>query len=153
MKFAYLIFVALLLTACASKPVKSETYTVSDTYSIPYETAWQNAISVLAEQGFAIDSSNFNDGIISTQGSPVKLNERQADCGNFYGMLFLKDYRTTTYMTLSLDFEKMSDTETAIRVKSLLKGTFSAGVGAEQRNLTCFTSGAFERKLLKQIGN
>lgn len=154
MKSTCLIIVALLLTACASGPtVRSETYSVSDTLYVPYETAWQNALRVLTAQGFTVELSNMKGGVISLRESPVKLTERQADCGSFHGIPYVKDFRTTPYMTLFIDFEKISDTKTSVRVNSVLKATFTAGVGAETRELTCYSSGNFEKKLLSQIRN
>jgi hypothetical protein len=152
MRYALLIVVALLLNACASgPPVRSETYSVSDKASIPYETAWQNAIHILTARGFAIENSNMKGGVISLQERPVKLNEPQADCGEYHGISYLNDYRTTLYMTLFIDFDKVSDMTTAVRINSVLKATFVAGLGAEPREWTCYSSGYFEKKLLSQI--
>jgi uncharacterized lipoprotein len=153
MKYTLLIG-ALLLTACASShSVKSETYSVSDKFSIPYETAWQNALRVMTAQGFTIENSNMQGGVISLQERPVRFNERQADCGGYHGIPYLNDYRTTLYLTLFIDFDKVSDTTTAVRINSALKASFAAGVGSELREWTCYSSGYFEKKLLSQISD
>lgn len=132
-------------------PVKSEALTVSETLRIPYEKAWQKTLQVLKSQGFSIDSSNKTGGVISIGETIVKLNERQADCGNFHGISFLKDYRTSTYMTLFIDLEKISDNTTAIRVNSSLKASFNTGIGADTIYLSCYSLGDLEKRLIASI--
>lgn len=154
MKNSCLVVVALLLTACASHPpVKSDSFTISDTVKVPYDKAWEKTLQVLSAHGFSVDSSSKKGGVISSGETAVKLNERQADCGNFNGISYLRDYRTSTYMSLVIDLEKVSDKATAIRVSSLLKAYFNAGVGAETQYLSCYSSGNLEKRLLSQIKN
>ena len=152
MKKVSLIAVSLLLTACATNHfATSETLTVSETLKVPYEKAWKKTLQVLKTQGFSIDSSNKTGGVISIGETIVKLNERQADCGKFHGISFLKDYRTSTSMTLFIDLEKISDTATAIRVNSSLRASFVNGIGADTTYLTCYSSGDLEKRLIAGI--
>ncbi|HEX9022796.1 MAG TPA: hypothetical protein VF799_03050 [Geobacteraceae bacterium] len=152
MKNLCLVLVALLLTACASHPpVRSDSFIISDTIKVPYDEAWQKTLQVLSAHGFAIDSSNKKGGVISAAETAVKLNERQADCGTFHGISYLRDYRTSTYMTIVIDLEKISDKTTAIRVNSFLKAYFHAGVGAEMQYLSCYSFGNLEKRLIAQI--
>ena len=152
MKKVSLIAVGLLLTACANNlPVKSEALTVSGTLKVPYEKAWQKTLQVLKSQGFSVDSSNKTGGVISIGETIVKLNERQADCGKFHGISFLKDYRTSTSVTLFIDLEKISDNATAIHVNSSLKASFNTGIGADTTYLSCYSSGDLEKRLIASI--
>ena len=152
MKKLSLITVSLLLTACANNlPVKSETLTVSETLRVQYEKAWQKTLQVLKSQGFSIDSSNKTGGVISIGETFVKLNERQADCGNYHGISFLKDYRTSTSVTLFIDLEKISGNATAIRVNSSLKASFNTGIGSDTTYMPCYSSGDLEKRLIASI--
>lgn len=152
MKSLFLVPAAILLSACASNtPVRSESVTISATLKIPYEKAWQNTLQVLQAQGFTIDASNKKGGVISVGETLVKLNERQADCGNFHGISYLKDYRTSTYLSLDIDLEKKSDKATTIRINSFLKAFFINGIGAETISLSCYSLGNLEKNLLARI--
>jgi uncharacterized lipoprotein len=152
MKSLSLVLIAMLVTACASQPpVRSDSLTISGTLKVPYDRAWQKTLQVLHAQGFSIDSSNKNGGVISVGETVVKLNDRQADCGNFHGISYLRDYRTSTYMSLVIDLEKVSDKATAIRVNSFVKAAFNTGIGAETQFLTCYSFGKLERRLISQI--
>lgn len=152
MKKQTLVLAGILLTGCASNhQVRSDSLTISRTVKIPYEKAWQKTLQVLSTQGFSIDSSNKTGGVISIEETMVKLDERQADCGNFHGISYLKDYRTSTFMSLVIDLEKKSDKATMIRINSSLKASFNAGVGAETKSLSCYSSGDLEKKLLAKI--
>lgn len=152
MKKLSLVLAGILLTGCASNPqVRSNSIIISRTVKIPYEKAWQKTLQVLSVQGFPIDASNKTGGVISVGETMVKLDDRQADCGNFHGISYLKDYRTSTYMSLVVDLEKVSDQATLIRINSLLKASFNAGVGAETKSLSCFSFGNLEKSLIAKI--
>ena len=152
MKRLWLVLVAMSISACASHPpLRSDSFTVADTLKVPYDKAWRKTLQVLHEEGFSIDSSSEKGGVISVAESVVRLNERQADCGNFHGISYLKDYRTSTSITLVIDLEKASDEATAIRVNSVLKATFNAGVGSETQYLSCYSRGSLEKHLISQI--
>ncbi|HTG82010.1 MAG TPA: hypothetical protein VL949_08725 [Geobacteraceae bacterium] len=151
MRRAVLIAVSILLTACAKPYVTSDTYILSDTLKLPYETAWKKTLQALNSRGFSIDTGSQEGGVITIGETPVKLNERQADCGNFHGISYLKDYRTSTSVKLIIDLEKVSDKATAIRINSSLKASFSTGIGGDTTYLTCYSSGDFEKRLLAGI--
>lgn len=155
MKKTVLVIVSsILLTACAStRPVTTETYTLSETLKLPYETAWQKTLQTLVTQGFSIDSSNQKGGVISIDEKNVRLDEHQAYCGTFHGISYLKDYRTATYLKLFIDLEKIADNATVIRINSSMKAAFNSGIGADTTYLTCYSSGDFEKHLLARIKN
>ncbi|MCM2356981.1 MAG: hypothetical protein NDI77_02450 [Geobacteraceae bacterium] len=152
MKSIFLILATVLLAACASDPaVRSDKLIISDTLKIPYEKAWQRTVQALTAQGYPIDLSNKQGGVISVEGATVRLDDHLADCGKFGGISYLKDHRTSTYITLFIDLEKISEKATAIRVNSSIKAAFSAGIGAESRVLSCHSSGKLEKSLISQI--
>lgn len=145
------LIIALLassLTACAA------TYTAPTT-SAPHVSATVHASQAaliraakitLASEGFQILSSDASAGTVSTVMRPMHITPAEADCGTTMGLNYLKDQRTETRVGYNVIAANGS-----ITVVANIEGEYRPGGVDQNITLTCVSSGALERAMLRKI--
>ncbi len=150
----YLAITAILaMPGCAYNPPtpqQSAPATVT-TISKPAASVWDRALAVLTESGYPIVVAQKESGLITTGSQVVRLTDAQADCGNIWGLPYVKDRRTLTGVAYSL---RITDADGAARVvvNSTITGNFVSHAGATALRLDCRSLGQIEQDLLRRIG-
>jgi len=136
-----LIILCLFLTGCAyNAPTQSQKVYSKQASS----DSQKQAAIVLVNKGFSL-TSNAN-GIISTAPKVVKLNSKQADCGNIWGFPYIDDKRTIIKLSYSVTFLNSKMT-----VTTNINGTFNAIAEGGSKTLVCSSNGTLEQELLNLI--
>lgn len=147
----YLVVGLILMSGCTyNAPVAPAQVDNRTTVAILYESAFNKALAVLSADGYGIKSADRTNGIITTEKKLVRLDETQGDCGNIWGIPYLKDTRTTTHVAYSL-FIQPRGSETSITVNTTIDGIFNAMAGEQTKQLSCYSSGHLEQSLIQKM--
>lgn len=103
-RFITLLFTALLAAGCASSYKEPLTVASAYTFDVPgsAEEVFKKASSALIAEGYAIASADPTLGILSTQRRQMALTPADVDVGSTWGIDYMKDKRTTTYVTATI---------------------------------------------------
>ena len=146
-----LVLVSVSVGCAYNAPVKPTALDNTTTLSVPPDVVWQRTLRVLAAQGAMVKTSDKAQGIITTDKATVRLDETQADCGNIWGIPYLKDSRTLTDVAYSV-YLRGDGTRTSITVNTKIEGRFKATATQQATTeLSCFSLGAVERDLITRI--
>ena len=149
------IIVIIFMGGCAYNPPVQNTMEQSPIdkkreVNLAYDQAFKNTINALYDLGYSVKVSDKDNGIITTEKKHVSLNEDQADCGNIWGIPYLKDKRTTSHAAHSVRVRANGDKST-IQVNTEISAIFNATASGETKSLSCVSSGYLERILLDKI--
>jgi hypothetical protein len=143
--------VILSIMGCAyNGPIKREKIENQRLVNAPVEQVWSNAIRTLASEGYPILTASKEAGVISTGKKLTKLTEADADCGNIWGLPYVKDDRTTTNVSQSVILVS-AGSSTAVTVNTQIEGLFNAQAGGDGKRLDCFSQGSLEKSLLQKF--
>jgi hypothetical protein len=152
MRSALCLAISVLCFGCAyNAPVKPSVLENTAGLSVSPDVAWQRAMRVLAAQGAMVKIADKAQGIITTDKATVRLNEVQADCGNIWGIPYLKDSRTMTEVAYSV-YLLGDGNRTSVTVNTKIEGRFKATATQQATTeLSCFSLGILERDLITKI--
>ena len=152
MRALLIVIVVGLAVGCTyNAPVKPAALENSATLSVPLDVAWQRTMRVLAAQGAMVKTADKAQGVITTDKATVWLNETQADCGNIWGIPYLKDSRTMTEVAYSV-YLQGDGYRTSVTVNTKIEGRFKATANQQATTeLSCFSLGTLERDLIEKI--
>lgn len=102
---------------------------------------YQKAVAALAAEGYAVAAFDPALAVISTQRRPMPLTESDVDVGSTRGISYVKDERTTVYVTMLIQVNHnraviRSNIEAEYRLDDPTKGQLLKGVSkgtVEQR--------------------
>ncbi len=145
-KLFALLITALLVAGCASNYKEPLAVASAYTFDVPGNAheLFQKASWALIAEGYAIASADPALGIISTQRRQMPLTTADVDVGSTWGIDYMKDKRTTTYVTATIqtsegkavirtdiDAEYLPNDPTyGKRMKGTSKGTLEQRLGA-----------------------
>lgn len=148
---AFYVVLPILLAGCAyNAPLQPASIRNYSVVAMPIETAWVRTFNALSNSGAMITSADRSQGLISTGKQTIRLTETEADCGNLWGIPYLKDSRTMTDVTYAVRLQDEGPS-TRITVNTRIEGTFNAVASEHTKRLSCFSLGALERQLIDQI--
>lgn len=115
------------------------------------DKVFNRSLTALASDGYQIKVADKQNGIITTEKKLVRLNEEQADCGNIWGISYVKDTRTATYASYSLLLSPAGD-KTEVMVNTHIEGLFnSSAMEQSTKQLACHSSGYLEKALIERL--
>lgn len=148
---ATILATTLAISACTYNPPAPERsfpQAATATINAPYAKVWDKALSVLA--GYPIAVANKESGVITTGAKPVRLTDAQADCGNIWGLPYVKDKRTTTSVVYSVQLSPSGES-TMVTANTTISGNFVSHAGASSLTLNCRSLGDLEAALLRRL--
>lgn len=107
---------------------------------------FKSAKQILVQEGYQIQSSDKEAGVISTAKKQTKLTETDVDCGTTMGLPYIKDNRTSTTVAIGII---MSDNK--ITIKPAVEGSYLKGNVAQGIDLKCVSLGSIEENLFNKI--
>ncbi|HEX4263446.1 MAG TPA: hypothetical protein VH597_03830 [Verrucomicrobiae bacterium] len=104
MKSALLIIPFLFLLGCASADKSPQIQPREVTASVTGDKSmvFKKALFALFQDGYSIASSDESSGFISTQRRQMALTPTDVDIGSTMGIDYMKDKRTTVYVTVTI---------------------------------------------------
>ncbi|MCP4545115.1 MAG: hypothetical protein GY835_01460 [bacterium] len=144
--YHWAILVLLLLVGCALtyKGPKIEQRTYTKEVPFQAEVLHKKITGVLFNQGFAIASDS--PGMVTTERKIEDLNDKQADCGSTGGIPYLRDSRTTTWLTISIRYENGR-----VGIRTIIEGEFMPNDPLGGKKFECVSKGVIERVLFERI--
>jgi len=103
---------------------------------------------VFALEGFQISVIDEEAGIISTAPKLLNLTENDCDCGTSFGLPYIKDKRTRTWLSLNAIIEDGS-----LILKANIKGQYLENDLIQGVEMECVSTGNYEAKLIEKIKN
>lgn len=97
------------LAGCASNYKQPQTANSGPVViSLPgsQELIFKKAVAALLAEGFSIASSDPSLGVISTQRRQMALTKLDVDVGSTWGIDYMKDKRTTVFVTMTIEAAK-----------------------------------------------
>jgi uncharacterized lipoprotein len=147
----YAVPLGLILAGCAyNAPVAPATLNNSAVLALPVDAAWARTLQALSANGALVRTADRSQGLISTDKHAVRLTEQDADCGNIWGIPYLKDTRTTTDVAYAV-YLQGDGAATRITVNTRIDGTFNAMASERSKQLSCTSLGALEAALIERI--
>lgn len=149
----FLMLPLLMLIGCAyNAPVRPAAINNAAVLAMPIDTAWSRTLQVLAGEGALVKTADRSQGLIATDKHAVQLTEQDADCGNIWGISYLKDSRTTAEVAYAV-YLQSNGQGTSVTVNTTISALFNASSMDPGKRLTCYSSGTLERKLLETIAS
>ena len=140
----------LFFAGCAAtyRPPQTQATAVSVTVPGSKAKVFRKVVSALLAEGYSIASSDEGVGVISTQRRQMSLTPADVDVGSTMGIDYMKDKRTTTYVTLTIqvsdgravirsdiDAEYLPNNPTyGKRMKGVSRGTLEQRIAARLQN-------------------
>lgn len=137
------------LIGCASGPTRPEKIDNKRTLNVSFDHVWTNALQTLASDGYPVQTSNKEAGIITTGKLATRPDTSVVDCGTYMGLPYIKDHRTVTSIGYSILLKNLGNNKTSAVVNTNIDATFQAG--SNTKNLTCFSQGKLEAELLNKL--
>lgn len=143
-----IVLAAALLPGCAwnyqqpqsaAKPVVVQVAGTKD-------QIFQKVMAALLDEGYSIASSDRALGIISTQRRQMTLTPTDADVGSTWGIDYLKDKRTTTFVTVTI---RVSDGQAVIR--SNIEAEYLPENPTYGKRMTGVSKGTLEAKIAAHL--
>lgn len=103
---------------------------------------------IFALEGFKIIVTDEKTGIISTSPKLMDLTENDCDCGSTFGLPYIKDKRTRTWLSLNAIIEDGS-----LILKANIKGQYLENDLIQGVEMECVSTGNYEAKLIEKIKN
>jgi hypothetical protein len=145
---ALLLMIFLVGCASAYKPPQISPKPTIVSFSESKDQVFQKVISALLAQGYSIASSDQSLGIVSTQRRQMVLTPADADVGSTMGIDYLKDKRTTCFVTLTVQVEGGR-----VIIRSDIDAEYLPNDGVYGKRMTGVSRGTIERRLADAISN
>ncbi|MFA5322929.1 MAG: hypothetical protein WC373_09675 [Smithella sp.] len=101
---------------------------------------------IFALEGFQISTIDEEAGIISTASKLIDLTENDCDCGSTFGLPYIRDKRTRTWLSLNAVIENGS-----LILKTNIKGEYLENDLVQGVEMECVSTGNYERKMIERI--
>lgn len=123
-------------------------------HAMPIELGAKKSISsnvqaireVLTDQGYQVPYASKADGMVTATFRNAKLSAADADCGSMLGMSYLKDSRAYTNVDVTV-----TSIDDAMNLDVKIYGALRLGLGLEDKELYCTSTGLIEEKLSRLI--
>lgn len=103
---------------------------------------------IFALEGFQILVIDEKTGIISTSPKLMNLTENDCDCGSTFGLLYIKDKRTRTWLSLNAIIEDGS-----LVLKANIKGQYLENDLMQGVEMECISTGNYVIEKIKTLLN
>lgn len=97
---------------------------------------------VLTDQGYQVPYASKADGMVTATFRNAKLSAAEADCGSMLGIPYLKDSRAYTNVDVTV-----TAIDDAMTLDVRIYGALRLGLGLEDKELHCTSTGLIEEKL------
>lgn len=140
--------VAVALCACNTMYEAPKILSAPRVFSVTgtKETLYQKAAAALIAEGFAITSSDAGLGIISTHRREMVLTEADVDLGTTMGIAYIKDKRTTEYVTVTIQVEADKAT-----IRTDIDGEYLPNDAVYGKKMKGVSKGTIEQKIADRM--
>lgn len=144
MKVLGLLVLVFQLLSCAGgyrPPIQNPTTFLFEIAGTQ-ESLFNKSVLVLTSLGYAIDSRNPTDGILTTSPREAQFLAEECDCGTYYQKPLTKDPASKIKIILSLSIKPGT-----IEFSTRFTGDHLSKTGRVDRRLECLSTGEYEKQL------